>query len=100
MTGAHQSWSIQQTAGAVGDVPAMGWAWLELRQSLGYSCDRGIILQASGTAALGRSSQPGGAVVPSQQLVRNLRAAQSYKKVKKIEAARTKYCITGKALII
>lgn len=48
-----------------------------------------------------RGSQPGRAVVPSQQLVRNLRAAQSYKKVKKkMEAARTKYCIPGKALII
>lgn len=63
---------------AVCDVPAMGWAWLELLQSLGYSCDWGIVLQASG-----RSSQPGGTVVPSQQLVRNLRAAQSCKKVRK-----------------
>lgn len=69
---------------AVCDVPAMGWAWLELLQSLRWSCDRGILLQASGRGALGRSSQPGGAVVPSQQLVRNPRAAQSYKKVKKI----------------
>lgn len=33
---------------AVCDVPAMGWAWLELLQSLGYSCDWGIVLQASG----------------------------------------------------
>lgn len=58
-----------------------GWTWLEILQSLGYSCDGGIVLQASGREAPGRSNQPGGAVVPSQQLVRNLRAAQSYKKV-------------------
>jgi len=29
-----------------------------------------------------RGSQPNGAVVPSQQLVRNLKAAQGYEKVK------------------
>lgn len=27
---------------AVCDVPAVGWPWLELLQSLGYSCDRAL----------------------------------------------------------
>lgn len=51
-----------------------GDAWSSCR-GWGAHCDREIVLKASGRGELGRSSQLSGAVVPSQQLVRNLKVA-------------------------
>lgn len=58
-----------------------GDAWSSC-QGWGACCDRAVILGPSGRGELRRSSQLSGVVVLSQQLVRNLKGPQSYRKIK------------------